>query len=389
MKRHGISKPEGRRLHSVIAGSLAVLAGAHAGAQEAPNAARRAFPEVVQPNVVLNGDGSVVVESFVLPYSAYASPEARSNFERVLNLRSAPRGGERPATGSDDPSPLTGPWLASQIERYPVQISNDEIGGVGVQTFEPRGGVSAANRHRVLINLHGGGFSGGWPYNAQIESIPISAIGQIRVVSVNYRMFPEHRFPAASEDVERVYRELLRTYRPSQIGIYGCSAGGILTGQALAWLQSKNLPMPAAAAIFSAYTRDIDGDSLWVSARQGGILPAPAGLTAPPLREFGYFEGARSGDPMATPSSSPDLLAQFPPTLLATGTRAADMSGAIQTHLDLTAAGVDARLYLWDGLDHCFTYNPEMPESRQAYDITARFFAEAMDRAEAVRGRRR
>jgi len=58
--------------------------------------------------------------------------------------------------------------------------------------------------------------------------------------------------PAASEDVEAVYRELLKEYQPEHIGIFGCSAGGGLTAQAVAWFQSKALSRPRAVGIFAA-----------------------------------------------------------------------------------------------------------------------------------------
>jgi epsilon-lactone hydrolase len=95
-----------------------------------------------------------------------------------------------------------------------------------------------------LINLHEGGFVFGGRWGGQIESIPIAAVGKFKVMSVDYRMAPEHRFPAASGDVAAVYRELLNTYQPKNIGIYGCSACGLLTAQAVAWLQKEGLPPP-------------------------------------------------------------------------------------------------------------------------------------------------
>ncbi len=337
------------------------------------------------PAVKLNPDGSIVVPSFVLPFSHYASPEARANFEFTLNLGRQPRGGIIEREGPEKPSALFTPWMDAQKQRYDVTITNEELGGVGVQIFVPKSGITAKNKQRVLINLHGGGFSSGWPFGAQLESIPFAAVGGIRVVSVDYRMLPEHHFPAASEDVEKVYRALLKTYKPSEIGIYGCSAGGILTGEVVAWLQKAGLPRPAAVGIFSAYTSFVAGDSYWIASRLGSLLPPPAGLTPPDNRTTGYWQGTKAGDPLATPGNSVAVLEKFPPTLFITGTRAFDMSGVVYSHVQLVKAGVDARLYLWDGVDHCFTYNPAMPESREAYDVTVKFFEEAMDRAAGKR----
>src|SRR3546814_12008018 len=79
--------------------------------------------------------------------------------------------------------------------------------------------------------------------------MPIAAIGRIKVISVDYRQGPDFTFPAASEDVAAVYRELIMQYDPRNIGIYGCSAGGLLTAQSGAWLIDKKLPLPGARAL--------------------------------------------------------------------------------------------------------------------------------------------
>src|SRR3546814_5596313 len=79
--------------------------------------------------------------------------------------------------------------------------------------------------------------------------MPIAAIGRIKVISVDYRQGPDFTFPAASEDVAAVYRELIKQYDPRNIGIYGCSAGGLLTAQSVAWLIDKKLPLPGAIAM--------------------------------------------------------------------------------------------------------------------------------------------
>src|SRR5262249_46514269 len=109
------------------------------------------------------------------------------------------------------------------------------------------------NVHRVLINVHGGGFYGGRGLTfGQLESIPLAAIGRIKVVTVDYREAPYYKFPAATEDTVAVYRELLKQYHPAAIGIFGSSAGGVLTAQVLATLGAQRLPRPGAAGIFWA-----------------------------------------------------------------------------------------------------------------------------------------
>ena len=88
------------------------------------------------------------------------------------------------------------------------------------------------NHSRVLINLHGGGFNS--DSGSLIEGVPIANLAKIKVVSVYYRLAPENPFPAAVDDVIAVYKELLKTYKPQSIGIFGTSAGAARSSRASA-----------------------------------------------------------------------------------------------------------------------------------------------------------
>jgi acetyl esterase/lipase len=253
-----------------------------------------------------------------------------------------------------------------------VDIVPQQIAGVKTRIFTPKAGE--LDPHRVLINLHGGGFMLCADGCAMVESIPIAAIGRFKVVSVNYRQGPENVFPAASEDVAAVYKDLLKTYRPENIGIYGCSAGGALTAQAEAWFQDKKLPNPGALGIFgSGAVRSGAGESAYVSAYTDGTFPAPqaGGKSTVPAP---YFKGANLDDPLVSPAGFPKILARFPPTLIITGTRAPDLSPAVYTHTELVKAGAKGELIVGEGMSHCYIYQSNLPEARDAYDIIVRFF---------------
>lgn len=371
-----------RAVGAVAAGVIIALVASNAQAQTG------ARPPEPAPPPLLNEDASLNVPAFRLPFSEYASEEAKKEqadkFARMGELAVAP-----PDPGAANPVAahraltdriLFTPWLEAQRRHFNVRMTEGRIGGVEVQYFEPAAGIAPANKDRVLINLHGGAFAIGWGIVSQIESIPIAATAGIKVVSVNYRMFPEGKFPAGSEDVAAVYSELLKSHAPSNIGIYGCSAGGMLTSQSVAWFDKEGLPLPSSIAILSAaIDAKFSGDSAYVTPNFGSFLQAPNGQLPP------YFMGADMMDPLVSPSSSPDLLKKFPPTLLLTGTRAGDMSATVQSQLTLLDAGVDARMLLWDGVDHCFTYNPDLPESRAAYRHVAQFFERNMGKAKATR----
>ena len=238
-------------------------------------------------------------------------------------------------------------------------------------TNMPKSGVAARNRRRVLINLHGGGFSGCWPGCAELESIPLASMMGIRVVSVDYREGPTYKFPAASEDVAKVYQALLKEYKPASIGIYGCSAGGMLTAMSLAWFQAHGLPRPGAAGIYCASAGSFGGDATYIAYPLGEARIPAAG---PSQSRLGYLSETKTDDPLVSPAVSPTVLAKFPPTLLITGTRDFAMSGAINTDSLLTKAGVDSELHVWDGLFHGFFYNADVPESKEAFEVMVKFF---------------
>ena len=87
-----------------------------------------------------------------------------------------------------------------------------------------------------------------------------------------------------------------------------------------------------------------------------------------------YFSGIDVRDPLVSPASSDEVLRQFPPTLIITGTRGFELSSSVFTHTQLVRLGVEADLHVWEGLFHGFFYNADVPESRQAYDVMLRFF---------------
>lgn len=264
-------------------------------------------------------------------------------------------------------------FYLSMEDRYSVHKTEEIMGGVLTEIFVPAEGIKLESQHKVLINLHGGGFVGGSQTNSRLESIPIAAIGKIKVVSIDYRLAPEYQFPAASEDVEKVYRELLKDYQPENIGLFGCSAGSMLTAQSIGRLVQEGLPLPAAIGLFcmgagTAY--DYLGDSGLMA-----IGPARAGFTVEKNRVITpYFIGVEPTNPLAFPGISDEQLSQFPPTLLLTATRDYAMSSVITTHQRLRQLGVDADLLVWEGLEHAFHYNSELPESREAYKLIVEFF---------------
>src|SRR5437660_4374771 len=181
----------------------------------------------------------------VVPMPATVSPEAQKWLKEIEGDSS------HDATLAERRA-RTDRWQQSQSAEakriFPVNIESQTIAGVRTDIITTLI-TPAENLKRVLINLHGGGFNS--DSGSLIEGIPISYLAKIKVVSVYYRLAPENPFPAGVDDVVAVYRELLKTYQPQRIGIFGTSAGATLTGEVAVKLKQLGLPLPAALGMFS------------------------------------------------------------------------------------------------------------------------------------------
>ena len=314
--------------------------------------------------------GTITTVAAQIPFSDSASAQALKRFQEILLEDKAAPGIAVSAASRKFDDKINADRALRMRRLYPVEIRSSKIAGVPVDVVTPAGGAS--DPHRVLINLHGGAFLWGAGSGGLVESIPVASLSKIEVISVDYREGPEYTYPAASEDVERVYRDLLRHYRAKNIGIYGCSAGGILTAQSVAWLQHQGLPAPGAIGIFCAGVVDMGGDSWFVGPMlMGQQVPAPP---SPGIAMLPYFKGADTSSPLILPGNSAAVLAKFPPTLLISATRDMALSAVLRSDELLSAAGVPTELHVWEGLWHSFFSDPELPESQAAYAVMARFF---------------
>jgi epsilon-lactone hydrolase len=256
---------------------------------------------------------------------------------------------------------------------YAVNIETKAIGGVRTDVITPADWPEA-NHKRVLINLHGGGFNS--DSGSQIEGVPIAALAKTRVVGVYYRLAPENPFPAAVEDVVSVYKELLKEYKPQSIGIFGTSAGAILTGEVTVRLKQLAVPMPGALGMFSMladYARRAESQSLYT---QDGLPgPLPATRQSQPDEYVGKTDPK---DPVLSPIYAD--LHGWPPSLLVTSSRDSLLSNTAIFHRALLRAGNEAQLVMYEALPHAFWYHFQLPETREALETMAKFFDEKVQR---------
>ena len=317
-----------------------------------------------QTNSAVNDADGTAHITRVVPLPSQLSPEAQASLRN--NYPDKTQTLEERRSGTD--TWQTGAGIKSRGV-YPVEIKDAVIAGVPVRDVRPVAGTEI-HADRVLINIHGGGFNS--DSGSFTESIPIANLTHTRVVAVLYRLAPEHPYPAALDDVIAVYRELLKTYKPEHIGIYGTSAGAILTVEVAVRLRQLGVPLPAALGVFSG-TGNLSqpGDSEALFALRG-VIGSPSIPTAK-SHNSEYLGTHDPQDPVVSPVFAD--LHGMPPTLFLTSERDMLLSATTILHRAFLRSGVDARLVVFEGLPHAFWNDVNLPESREAYRYIAEFFS--------------
>ena len=324
-----------------------------------------------QDNATFDTDGTAHITR-VVPTPTTISPEAQSWLESLTRTTPGPETlAERRAR--------TDVWRAQDSAEarklYPVNVEESTTAGVRTDIITPLT-APAESHDRVLINLHGGGFNS--DSGSLIEGVPIANLAKIKVVSVYYGLAPENPYPAAVDDVVAVYKELLKTYKPGCIGIFGTSAGAILTGEVTVRLKQLNLPLPGALGIFST----LADFSQVGEARQLFTLNGFPGQLEPTdakhLPDDHYVGKTDRKDPVLSPLYAD--LHSMPPSLLVTSTRDLLLSDTAIFHRALLRAGNDSQLVVFEALPHAFWYHFQLPETREALELMAKFFDEKLAR---------
>ena len=220
-----------------------------------------------------------------------------------------------------------------------------ELGGVTCYDCAPIGG--AAPDGPVYLFIHGGAFIvGDGPYAKALGYRNAGDMG-LRCISVDYRMPPDHPFPAAPEDCVAVYKALLATAQPSGIVIGGLWAGANLAAAAALMIRDRGLPTPAGTALLSPMSDLTEaGESFRTNEDLDVVLKA--GHTECNLL---YAGGHDLTDPWLSPNFA-DFTKGFPPTLVQSGTRDLFLSNSVRLHRRMRHAGTEAELPLWKAMPH-------------------------------------
>lgn len=247
-----------------------------------------------------------------------------------------------------------GRWLTQRGANITPML----LGGVPAEAVRaPRVGEG-----RVVMYFHGGGYTAGDLPMCRGLATQLARAAQAKVVTIGYRLAPEHPFPAAVEDARAAYYALRQTISPRHIVLAGDSAGGGLALALLITLRDAGEPLPAAAVCLSPWTDlELSGEAYAIKA---AVDPC---VSATVLRQMGAcYAGHYS---LRTPLISPLYadLRQLPPLLIQVGSDEIMLSDSTHFAQAAREAGVNVTLEVWANLFHVWQYHYGLlPEARQA-----------------------
>lgn len=313
--------------------------------------------------------GKLTLAAREVPPPAHLSDEAR----QYLMTPPEPRS---PFPSTNDPESWA-PYIESRNTAFrknfgqrlldgTKRVRADSLGDASVYIAEPEGNALAG---KVCLSIHGGAFmlQGGdlVAYDAWRTASQTGCL----TFSVDYRMPPEHPYPAGLDDCLAAYVRLLADWHAHDIVIVGVSAGGNLAAATVLRAIDKGLPAPAGLVL---RTPEVDlaesGDSFHTNLGLDNVLPAR-------LQAINLVYAA--GHPLDHPYLSPlwgTFTKAFPPTLVQSGTRDLFLSNSVRIHRRLRDAGVDAELHVWEAMPHA-GFGGASPEDQEVWAEIRKFLA--------------
>jgi len=249
-------------------------------------------------------------------------------------------------------------------DKVPAAVTEVSAGGVKASWIEAQSaGAPVPRLGRLILYLHGGGFHIGSVASHYGLIARLAAAARCRVLALDYRLAPEHRFPAPLEDSLAAYDWLLgQGYAPQNITFAGDSAGGGLVLSTLLALRDRGAPLPVAAAVMSPWTElEASGDSYIARAAED-----PLGKRETVLALARSYMGRQTSvrDPLAAPLHGD--LAGLPPLMIQSGERDILLDDSLRFADKAAAAGVEVTLDLWPGMIHVFQlFGADLPQARE------------------------
>jgi monoterpene epsilon-lactone hydrolase len=249
----------------------------------------------------------------------------------------------------------------------PVTCEGVTAGGVDGEWISP----ANAPKDKAIFYLHGGGFRIGSVASHRDLIAQIAVTSGCRVLAINYRLAPEHRFPAALDDALAAYDWMLgQGFEPRNIAFAGDSAGGNLALAAMLALRERKRPLPAAAVLMSPWTDLAATGASYVSRAEADPIHQRPMILA---LAKNYLGGQGDPcDPLVSPLNAD--LTDLPPLLIQVGDRETVLDDSVMLAGKARAAGVLVDLQVWDGMIHVFQmFGAELPEAHRAVADIARF----------------
>jgi epsilon-lactone hydrolase len=288
--------------------------------------------------------GALRIPEQVIPVPNSLSPQARS-FLAAMIARTTEQ--QSQPSAMTDGAELAVKTMAPAAAAFTGEFETTELEQGALLYRAVPSGAEGRLAEVAYFDIHGGGFvAGGGEMCRMIAKIRAADFGA-QVFAIDYRLAPAHPYPAALDDCMAAYREILKRVEPANLVVAGSSAGGNLAAALMLRAQDEGLPLPAALLLMTPVT-DIagSGDSRKTNrfldvSLYGGAGEGPRG----------YLGSADPLDPYISPING-EIGADWPPTLLTTGTRDLLLSDTVMMHRKLREAGVAADLLVTEGGMH-------------------------------------
>jgi monoterpene epsilon-lactone hydrolase len=305
------------------------------------------------------------------------STEQRETLDAILRQSAFPAGSD-----VNEQRRLLKELLSAQPLPDDVTVTAAELGGVPTAEIT----VDGIEPRHVVLYFHGGVYVMGDAFLAAGLGSQVSRRTQAKVVSVDYRLAPEHPYPAAVDDALAAYEALLDNgIGPSDIAFAGESAGGGLAVATLVNARDRGLPLPAAAFVMSPYADlTLSGATIDTRSEVDPLLSREA-LEA---RVPDYTAGQDAALALISPIFAD--LSGLPPLIIQAGTHEVLLDDALRLAQQAVAADVEVTLDITPGVPHVFqAYGPLLDEADAALDRAGRLLSAHLVAAERIAGARK
>ena len=300
------------------------------------------------------------------------STEQRATLDAILRQSAFPADSD-----VDEQRQLLKELLSAQPLPADVTVTEAALGGVRTAEIE----VDGIEPRHVVLYFHGGVYVIGDAFQAADLASQVGRRTRAKVISVDYRLAPEHPYPAAVDDALAAYEALLHNgTAPSDIAFAGESAGGGLAIATLVNARDHGLPLPAAAFVMSPYADLTLAGATMETTREADPLLSPQALHA---RVTDYTSGQDAALGLISPIFAE--LSGLPPLIIQAGTHEVLLDDAIRLARQAATADVDVTLDITPRVPHVFqAYYPILDEAAAALDRAGQLLSAHLASTERV-----